>query len=125
MQLPKQSIVFLFLYHYLILCDLITRRKILYYSNALSKASDMLCMNNIRNAIAHRTFNMDVINQRINFIDKNKDKERINSLYFVEFGVLCLKLFYKLNVLYEMKHQLEMFYLVVVKREKQNYGLSK
>ena len=81
--------------------------------------------NNIRNAIAHRTFNMDVINQRINFIDKNKDKERINSLYFVEFGVLCLKLFYKLNVLYEMKHQLEMFYLVVVKREKQNYGLSK
>jgi len=81
--------------------------------------------NNIRNAIAHRTFNMDVINQRINFIDRNKDKEKINSLYFVEFGVLCLKLFYQLNVLYEVKHQLEMFYLVVLKREKQNYGLPK
>ena len=61
--------------------------------NALSEEepfSKYICMDrNVRNAIAHYTYDFENNTQKIYFYDKYKNKEKIKELYLCDLALLC------------------------------------
>lgn len=66
--------------------------------------SKCIVMNrNVRNAIAHYTYDFDSCTQKIFFYDKHKDKESIVELYLCDLAILCydnIKILVYLNELF-------------------------
>jgi len=79
----------------------------------------------IRNAINHETYEVDVINQQIEFIDKFKGRDRRKKISYLDFANLCYKNFLMAVSILEIIYNIKKIKYITFDQEMLNIKLSK
>lgn len=78
----------------------------------------------IRNSIDHESYEVDDINQKIKFIDKFKDRERIEEISFIDFAKKCYDNFIMSIYISELLYNLKKFKYITYDGLMPNYVVA-